>query len=58
MDIKRIWAVYFSPTGGTKKAVTAIAGELSEELGLKLQEIDFTLPESREKIYAFRKKTV
>ena len=37
MDIKRIWAVYFSPTGGTKKAVTAIAGGLSEELGLELQ---------------------
>ncbi|MBR9952027.1 EFR1 family ferrodoxin [Eubacteriaceae bacterium Marseille-Q4139] len=56
MDIKRIWAVYFSPTGGTKKAVTAIAGGLSEELRLELQEIDFTLPESREKIYAFGKE--
>ena len=43
MDIKKVHAVYFSPTGGTEKAVTAIA----EGTGLPGERIDLTLLKNR-----------
>ncbi len=47
MEIKKIWAVYFSATGTTKKAVTEIAGIIAEKLGTEQESYDFTLPEAR-----------
>ena len=29
MEIKKVWAVYFSPTGGTEKVVTGTAEALA-----------------------------
>ena len=43
MNIKRVSAVYFSPTGTTEKTVLAIA----EGTGLPFKRVDLTLPESR-----------
>ncbi len=51
--INKIWAVYFSPTGGTKTAATLLAGMLGERLGLPVEEIDFTSPAARESTYHF-----
>ncbi|MCD8218183.1 MAG: 4Fe-4S binding protein [Clostridiales bacterium] len=53
MIIKRIITVYFSPTGGTKKAAIMLADNLGRLLGLPCEEIDFTLPSAREKTYRF-----
>ncbi len=53
MNIKKIWAVWFSPTGGTKNVVLTLAGCLAESLDLPCEEIDFTLPEAREREYHF-----
>ncbi|MCD8300608.1 MAG: 4Fe-4S binding protein [Clostridiales bacterium] len=53
MNIQHLWAVYFSPTGGTKRIVEALAGYLGDYLGLSFKGIDFTLPAAREKMYHF-----
>lgn len=44
MEIKKVWAVYFSPTGGTEKAVRAVAEEAAKRLGAPLEAYDFTPP--------------
>lgn len=44
MDIKKVVTVYFSPTGNTKKAVSAF----SAGMGLPVEEIDLTLPQKRQ----------
>lgn len=45
MKIRKIWAVYFSPTETTKKAVTAIASEIGMLTGTGEPAVfDFTLP--------------
>ncbi len=53
MDIKRINALYFSPTGGTKEIAQFIAKEIGQQLGLKPQFIDITNPENRQRDYEF-----
>ncbi len=59
MGIQKIWAVYFSPTGGTKDVVRLLAGHLYDALGgpvgakLQAEEIDFTSPAARKKEYRF-----
>lgn len=47
IELKTVWAVYFSPTGGTKTGVTTVAGALARRLGVVYKEIDFTLPLTR-----------
>lgn len=49
MEIKKVWAMYFSPTGGTEKAVKTTAEALANQLGLSVETYDFTLPAAREK---------
>lgn len=56
MKINHIWAVYFSPTGGTQKAVTAVAECLSKELQIEYSELDITSKASRETTYKFEKE--
>jgi len=46
MNIKSVSAIYFSPTGTTKKTVLTIA----EGTGMPFKDIDLTLPESRRSI--------
>ena len=45
--IKRIVAIYFSPTGSTKKIALTAAGELAKKQDLPLLEVDFTVPANR-----------
>ena len=47
MNINKIWAVSFSPTGNTKKAVQYIAEQLSDILHVSWKNDSFTLPEDR-----------
>jgi ferredoxin len=44
MSIKNVYAVYFSPTGTTRKAISAFAGGT----GIRWKEIDLTLSETRQ----------
>ena len=53
MLVQRIFAMYFSPTGTTKKAVTAVAAGCAKRLALPWKTIDFTLPLAREGSYDF-----
>ena len=48
MEIKKVWKVYFSPTGTTKKVVTLLAEETAAALGAALKEYDYTLPAARQ----------
>ncbi|MCB6568113.1 EFR1 family ferrodoxin [Eubacterium limosum] len=47
MKFNRVWAVYFSATGTTKRLVTAVADNLSQKFGGSCESFDFTLPEER-----------
>lgn len=47
MEVKRVWASYFSGTGTTEKVVFHLAKSLSEKLGAPLEVFDFTLPKMR-----------
>ena len=51
--INKIRAVYFSPTGTTRKIVTATAKGLSRTLKTDLEEYDFTLPKTRTQALQF-----
>lgn len=48
MEIRKMTAVYFSPTGNAKKVAKAIAGACAEALSVSLEEFDYTLPSARE----------
>ena len=37
MNISKVWAVYFSPTGGTEKAVRTVAEETAAGLGIPME---------------------
>ena len=47
MTVKKVWAVYFSGTGTTKKTVDRIARRLAEALGTDCEVYDYTLPAAR-----------
>ncbi|MDY6038857.1 MAG: EFR1 family ferrodoxin [Eubacterium sp.] len=53
MNIKKVFLIYFSPGGNTKKVLRIIGGEIEKKLGLPVQEVDFTLPKMRETQYSF-----
>lgn len=53
MEIRKIWAVYFSPTGGTKRITRMIAEQIGERLQKEVCEIDYTKREQREKACHF-----
>jgi len=57
---KRISAMYFSPTGTTRKVVSEIAKKISESMDKTKtsNEIDFTLPETRKEPVAFSDEDV
>ncbi len=53
MKINHVHAVFFSPTGNTKKVVTTLAGAIADTLGVSADFYDFTLPESREAVHTY-----
>lgn len=53
MVCSELRAVYFSPTGGTKKIVSALASDLANALPLPRDDYDFTLPATRSATPAF-----
>ena len=53
MRLKGITAVFFSPTGNTRKAVVEIADVIARREGIAVREIDFTLPRAREEVRKF-----
>ncbi|MDR1786629.1 MAG: ferredoxin [Spirochaetaceae bacterium] len=54
MKITKVWAVYFSGTGTTKKLVEALADTAAVELGAPSAVHDFSLPEARERFPVFQ----
>lgn len=53
MEVKRLFAAYFSATGTTRNVVRTVGQTLGELLNLPLKEIDFTLPAAREETHRF-----
>lgn len=53
MEIKRVWSVYWSATGNTKKLVSAVAARAALELDVPCETVDFTLPAAQTEAYAF-----
>ena len=51
--ISKVWAVYFTGTGNTKKMVTAVAKAACEKLGCEYAEHDFSLPTVRAQEISF-----
>ena len=47
MNIRRICALYFSPTGGTEKIARFVTEELARHLGGEPAYVDFTRPENQ-----------
>ena len=58
MELEKVWALYYSATGTTDKAVNTIAEALAEKLQLPFERIIFTKPAEREKEYHFTSKDV
>ncbi|WP_298018429.1 4Fe-4S binding protein [uncultured Dysosmobacter sp.] len=53
MEIKKVWALYYSAIGTTNRTVNTIAEELAAKLDLPLEPVGFTRPVDREKGYCF-----
>ena len=56
MELKAIWAVYYSATGTTAKMVRTVAEALAERLNLPLEERSFTRPGERAEVLRFSKE--
>jgi ferredoxin/menaquinone-dependent protoporphyrinogen IX oxidase len=54
MTITKVWAVYFSATGTTKKVVEHLAAALAEKTGAASATADFTLPDARTQALTFQ----
>ncbi len=46
-EIRTIYAVYFSPTGGTKKGTELVAQTIAKKLNIPFVSMDITLPKER-----------
>lgn len=53
MEVKKVFAVYFSPAGSTRRLVTTLANALAASFDAPFETVDFTLPASREDAHAF-----
>ncbi|MEG2323746.1 MAG: EFR1 family ferrodoxin [Anaerovoracaceae bacterium] len=51
--MRQITAMYFSPTGTSRKATTVIAASIGKETGYKVTTLDLTKPAPRTKEYTF-----
>ena len=48
MKVEKVWKIYFSPTGTTKKVVTLLGEEIAAAFGVPADEYNFTLPSARQ----------
>lgn len=53
MNITKVRAVYFSPTGGTREITVRLARALADTLGVPAGELDITLPAARQGVVEF-----
>lgn len=53
MNIKTVWAVFFSATGTTEQVVSRVAEVIAGELGVERKTYDFTLPKARDNTPTF-----
>lgn len=53
MELKKIWAMYFSGTGTTRRTVERIASGLAEKLALPVEKVDFSRPQVRQQELRF-----
>lgn len=53
MELKKVWAVYYSATGTTARVVRTAAETLAEKLGLPMEERSFTRPGERAETLRF-----
>lgn len=58
MQISSVYAVYFSATGNTKKAVEALASRLAQRLDATMEICNFTLPSCREHTRSYPKNSI
>lgn len=56
MKLKKIWAVYFSGTGTTRRTVERIAGGIASRLNLPAESVDFSRPAVRQETLCFGEK--
>ena len=54
MEVKTVWALYYSATGNTKRLTLAAAKGAAERLGLPLRESPFSTPVEREALREFQ----
>ena len=53
MNVKRVFALYFSPAGTTRRLTTTLATALAESFEAPLEVVDITKPAAREESHAF-----
>lgn len=58
MIINKIHAVYFSPTGGTKTIINALANDLSNLLHVEIEYTNLTILANRKKFYSFNSNSL
>lgn len=56
MKLEKIWAVYFSGTGTTRRTVERIAGGIASRLNLLAESVDFSRPAVRQETLRFGEK--
>lgn len=54
MNVSRVYAAYFSPTGTTRTVITCLARALASNLAIPIEYWDFTLPRQRRLSPQFR----
>ena len=53
MELKKVWAVYFSGTGTTRSTVERIAHVIAGKLDLPMERVDFSVPSVRQRAQRF-----
>ena len=53
MEIKKVYALYFSPAGTTRKLTDTLAAALAASFEVEIETIDITNPAAREEMHAF-----
>lgn len=56
MKLEKIWAVYFSGTGTTRRTAERIAGGIASRLNLPAESVDFSRPAVRQETLGFGEK--
>jgi len=58
LEYKKVWAMYFSPTGTTKKIVTQIANDIATDMAVDIHTLDFTPPLVRNEEHSFSQNDI